>query len=248
MKKKILRVYLLLVFLSIISLVIDRATNFKLGNNIYLIFSRNFKVLFFDFPKKKNFKDSQLLFKVGTLSYESQLYRELKKENEKLKEILEFKNTYPKKVIPAEIENKSPWEINLSFSIEKGSLSGIEVGAPVIGLKGVIGKVLKVGENSSIIQTLKSYNSAVSVKTTRKEIRGILKWNRKFFVEGIPKFADVKKGDTLVTSGEGSVFPKGLPIGVVSYISKTGNDYSLLVEVEPFEDLENLEFVFILKK
>jgi rod shape-determining protein MreC len=249
-EKKTLRVYLLLVCISLSVLIFDGFSRIRLGNKCYCFFSLNLRGFMSRLSESNKLQEenSKLLEKIAVLSYERQLYKELKKENQELKEILEFKFNYPSALIPAEIERRTPEEINLSFQVDRGSANKIEPNAPVIGLKGIVGKVLKVSESGSIIQTLKNYNSALSVKDTRSEIRGILKWNKKFFLEGIPQYADLKEGDTLVTSGEGSVFPKGLPVGIVSYAGEKPDDYSLETEVKTFENFDKLDIIFIIKK
>ncbi len=250
MGKKTLRVYFLLFCVSLSLLIIDGFRHGGLGDKCYCFFSLNFRGFMSKVSVSNKLKqeNSVLLEKIAVLSYEGQLYKELKKENQELKEILEFKFSYPAAIIPAEIERETPEEINLSYQINKGSSGEIEPNAPVIGLKGVVGKVLKVSENASIVQTLKNYNSALSVKDTRSEARGILKWSKKFFVEGIPQYADLKEGDTLVTSGEGSVFPKGLPVGIVTYAGKKTDDYSLEIEVKPFENFDKSDVIFVIKR
>jgi rod shape-determining protein MreC len=249
-KKKFLRFYILFVFISLSFLIYEAFSDVMLGNKCYTLFSFNFRNLCSKFFKSHELKEEnkRLLEKIAVLSYERQLFNELKKENQELKKIIEFRFNYPKKIIPAEIERRMPEEVNLSFQIGKGSSNGVERNAAVIGFEGIVGKVLKSGRNTALIQTLKNYNSAISVKDTKNKAEGILKWNKKFFVEGIPQYADLKKGDTLVTSGKGSVFPKGLPVGVVTGVKKRLNEYSLEIEVEPFVNLDRIDVVFIIKK
>jgi rod shape-determining protein MreC len=249
-ENKFLRVYLLFVFASLSLLVLGGFTNIKLGNQCYSLFSHDFCGLFSKFLQRNDLREenTRLIEKIAVLSYERLMYNKLKKENQELKEIIEFEFHYPKAIIPAEIERKTPEEINLSYQIGKGSSDGIERNAAVIGFKGAIGKVLKLGKNTSVVQTLKNYNSAISIKDTRSNIEGILKWNKEFFIEGIPQYADLKEGDTLVTSGKGSVFPKGLPVGIVTHARKKLNDYSLEIEVEPFENFDKVDVVFVIKE
>ncbi|MBN1695206.1 rod shape-determining protein MreC [candidate division WOR-3 bacterium] len=250
MEKKFLQVYLLFFCISLSLLLFDGFADVKLGNKCYSLFSADFHNFFSKFLKSNDLKEEneRLLEKIATLSYEKQIYNELKKENQELKEIIRFKFNYPKGIIPAEIERRTLEEINLSYQIDKGTSEGIERNAPVIGFKGIVGKVLKTGNNTSVIQTLKNYNSAISVKDTRSGIEGILKWNKKFFIEGVPQYADLRKGDSLLTSGRGSVFPKGLPVGIVTYVNKKMGDYLLEIEVEPFEDLTRIDVVFVIEK
>jgi rod shape-determining protein MreC len=193
-------------------------------------------------------KNKKLLNKIAKLSYESQKYKELKKENELLRKTLEFELNFPGDIIPAEILSRVPEIVNISYIISKGSIEGIEVGDPVIGFYGVFGKVLKVANENSVVQTLMNYNVSLSAVDQKTDVRGILKWDSKFYLEGIPNFANVEIGDTIVTSGRGSIFPPGLQIGKVDKISKDESTYSMLIEIEPFEDFENPDVVFIIKK
>jgi len=249
-EKRILRVYLLFVFISLSLLLLDGFTDIKLGNKCYNFFCLDFHNFFSKFLQNNDLKEenARLLEKIAVLSYEKQVYNELKKENQELKKIIEFKFNYPKGIIPAEIERRTLEEVNLSYQIDRGASEGIERNAAVISFNGIVGKVLKSGKNNSVVQTLKNYNSAISVKDTRSSIEGILKWNKKFFIEGVPQYADLKKGDTLVTSGKGSVFPKGLPVGIITRARKKVDDYSLEIEVEPFEDLNRINVVFVIEK
>ena len=80
----------------------------------------------------------------------------------------------------------------------------------------------------------------------RSEVKGILRWHNKFYLEGVPLYADVEKGDTITTSGIGSVFPRGLRIGKVTKISRDESAYSLSIEIEPFEDFNNPDVVFLI--
>ncbi len=250
MEKKFLRVYLLLLFISLFFIIVDGFSDIKLGNKFYSLFSFNFSHLFSRLSSGNAMQEekARLLDKIATLTYESQICDQLRKENEELKKILEFRFGYPQGIIPAEIEKRTPEVVNLSYHIGKGDSDGVTKNAPVIGFKGVVGKILKVNQSTSIVQTLKNYNSAVSVKDTRSKVQGILKWNRRFLVEGVPQYADIKERDTLVTSGKGSVFPKGLPVGTVTNVVKKTNDYSLDIEVKPFEDFDKIEVIFIIKK
>ncbi len=250
MKKKLLRFYILFVFISLSLLIFDGVSNAELGNKCYDLLSFNFRNFFSKFLESHKLEEEnkKLLEKIAVLSYEKHLFSELKKENLELKRIIDFKLNYPQKIIPAEIRRETPEEVNLSFRIDKGFTDGIERNDAVISFKGIIGKVLKSGKNTAVVQTLKNYNSAVSVKDTENKVEGILKWNKKFFVEGIPQYADLINGDTIVTSGKGSVFPKGLPVGVVTGVKEKINEYSLEIEIEPFENLDRVSVVFVIKK
>jgi rod shape-determining protein MreC len=231
-------------------MLVDGFSDVRLGSKFYKLFSFNFCEFFSKISSETDLerKNLELLKEIASLSYKKQMFDQLRKENQELKKILEFRFNYPQFIIPAEITKKTPEEVNLSYMVGKGVSDGIKKNATVISFNGLVGKVLKTNENTSVIQTLKNYNSAVSIRDTRSKTHGILKWNKKFFIEGIPQYADIKEGDTIVTSGDGSVFPRGLPVGIVISVKKQENDFSLDTEVKTFDDLDKIDVVFIIRK
>lgn len=248
MKKKILFTYIILVFISLILLIIDSRLKLPLNSmvlNFFPIKTRSILNQWKEYQKLEE-KNKELLKEIARLSYESQRYQSLKKENEQFRKILDFQSNFPLYIVPAEIVSKLPQMINISYIISKGRSKGIKENDPVIGFNGVFGKVLKVGSETSIIQTLVNYNVALSAMAKRSEVKGILRWHKKFYLEGVPLYADVEKEDTIITSGIGSVFPRGLRIGKVTKISRDESAYSLIIEIEPFEDFNNPDVVFLI--
>ena len=81
---------------------------------------------------------------------------------------------------------------------------------------------------------------------------GSLEWNAKSSSEmvqltDISKFAPVKKGDTIVTGGESSIFPQGILIGIVDsfVLDISGDTYT--VDIKLFNDMTNLSHVYIIE-
>ena len=64
----------------------------------------------------------------------------------------------------------------------------------------------------------------------------------------IPSHAGVAEGDTLITSGLGGIFPKGIPVGTVRAVRKADLDVMSLMDVEPFQEFSTLEEVFVMQK
>ena len=64
----------------------------------------------------------------------------------------------------------------------------------------------------------------------------------------VPTHAGVHAGDTLVTSGLGGIFPKGIPVGTVKDVRKSDLDVMRQMEVSPFQDFSILEEVFVMEK
>jgi len=250
LKKKFVLTYILLTLVSLFLIIIDSRLKVPLNSQLYKFFSPRIRGVVNQWAecKKCEEKNKSLQKEIAELSYERQIYRTLKQENEEFRKILGFQSNFPLDIIPAVIVNKLPEMVNISYVISKGSLKGIEEDDAVIGFDGVFGKVLKVGSESAVIQTLMNYNVALSAIDQRSDVKGILKWDMKFYLEGVPLYADVEAGDTIVTSGRGSIFPRGLRIGKVTKIIRGESTYKSKIEVEPFEDFNNPDVVFVIKR
>ncbi|MCK4527852.1 rod shape-determining protein MreC [candidate division WOR-3 bacterium] len=251
MEKKFIIIFILLFIISIALIIIDSES--ELNDRIYNLTShiltpgRKITNQWARYRKLKE-RNRALLKQIAKLSYKERRYEAIKKENEHLRKILEFQENFSYDLIPCEIINRLSEALNISYLLSKGASSGIREDDPVIGFHGVFGKVLKVGKKTSVVQTLENYNISLSAMDKRSQVKGILKWARGFYLEGVPLYADVREGDTIVTSGRGSVFPRDLKIGKVVSLKKDKSDYSLRIEVEPFENFRDPEVVFLLKK
>lgn len=112
---------------------------------------------------------------------------------------------------------------SINVAINKGKSSAIYKGQPVVDGYGVIGQVIKVFSEVSIVQFITDSNSAVPVLIKNKGIRGVAKG---FGNNDYIKLIDVTNkeglniGDVLVTSGLGLQFVAGYPVGVICSISK----------------------------
>ncbi len=119
---------------------------------------------------------------------------------------------------------------------------GIEAGQAVLGLNGVIGRVISSGRNSSRILLLTDFNSHIPVIALSSDVQAILSGTNddKPRLQFLPRGAELKDGDLLVTSGRGGQMPLGLPVGVVSFA-----DGELSVDL--LDNLDQLIFVRVVK-
>ena len=119
--------------------------------------------------------------------------------------------------------------------------SQVRKGQVVLGAQSVVGRVESVSGSYIRVLLFTDINSKVPVILERNRIRGILSGDN----TTVPKLlftatgADIKEGDVVVTSGVAGVFPTGLPIGVISKITKDA------IAVETISDIERLEYVKI---
>jgi len=125
--------------------------------------------------------------------------------------------------------------------VNAGSENGVARGQAAIAGEGLIGRLTEVGSRASRILLVTDLNSRVPVVVQRSRANAVLAGDN----SERPRLAyasepdAIKLGDRVVTSGEGGVFPPGLPVGVVAAIDQGG------ARVEPFVDLSQLGYVLL---
>lgn len=120
-----------------------------------------------------------------------------------------------------------------------GRANGVTKGQAAMVGNGMVGRVQDVGERVSRVMLLTDINSRLPILIERTRDQAILAGNNSDQpdINYLPRDADIKVGDHVVTSGIGGAFPPGLPVGEVSEIVD-GKVY-----VQPFADLGRLEFI-----
>ncbi|MDQ3000030.1 MAG: rod shape-determining protein MreC [Fibrobacterota bacterium] len=150
----------------------------------------------------------------------------------------------------AQISAEDPGRFTKNWVINLGREDSVDVNMPVMTALGVVGKTAKCYRSHCLVQGLSDPSCKVSVLVNRSRVNGMLEaWPGGRLIVRFPVDADVGIGDTLVTSGMGGVFPKGLELGVVSGDHKDaseGGDILKGMEVKPFQNPYRVEEVFVL--
>jgi len=173
----------------------------------------------------------------------------LSAENQRLKDILDFKGAIPYATIPAEVIGRDPANWSNSLIVDKGTVGGIRQGKAVISMRGLIGRVLETGRYSSRILLITDPNSKVGVVIQRNRQGGILvgRPDGMCKVIYIALDSDAAKGDRVITAGFGGIFPKGILVGdIVSVGKEPGRLYKYAI-VRPSQDMTKLEEVMCVK-
>ncbi len=175
--------------------------------------------------------------------------KELKKENKVLREALEIGLQKDFKLILSQIISK---DISQDFIlIDKGFKDGISEDMPVVTQQRVlVGKISEVYENLSKIMLISNKESFFNAKIQKeeKDISGVVegKGNSKILFGLIPQEEDIFKGDIVVTSALGGVFPKGLLVGKIETIKKIDVEPFQQAEIEPFFEVSQADILFII--
>lgn len=149
--------------------------------------------------------------------------------------------------IIAHVINNSVHRPHNYITLDKGSLDGITEEMGVVNENGVVGIVNKVGPHSSRVISLLNNYLRVSAKVRGGEQVGSLIWDgispSEAVLEELPRHAVFQIGDTVVTSGFSTVFPEGVPIGVVTKSLKDYDENFFALRVRLFTDFTTLNTV-----
>ena len=117
--------------------------------------------------------------------------------------------------------------------IDRGTTDGVQPEMGVVGGGGVVGIVYLTGRHHSLVIPVTNSKSSISCRVRGQRYFGYLQWNggdmMHAYVDDFPRYAKVKKGEAVETSGYSSVFPPGIFVGRISGIenSPDGQSYKL---------------------
>jgi rod shape-determining protein MreC len=183
------------------------------------------------------------------LRVQSLQVRETDQENQRLRRLLALRDRMPLTTMTGEIIGREGGGWARSLTVNRGRADGIAQQMPVIVPEGLVGRVAQVRSGASVVQLLNDPTSTVGTVVQRTRTPGL--------VEGEPggglrfKFmardgADVTPGDLVVTSGLGTLFPKGIPVGRVKAIEDKGSALFHFAVLAPVVDFSRLEEVLLL--
>ncbi len=185
---------------------------------------------------------------VVRLENELLAYREAYIENQRLRRLLEFRDTLRWKSLAAVVVLNDLTGWFQTAVINRGRRDGVIENAPVVSDEGVVGQILNVGENFARVMLVTDPASAVDVFVQRNRLRGIVvgKDLQSCALKYVRNDADIRLGDLLVTSGKDGVFPEGLKVGVVGATYKDPIKMFQQVEVVPLAKLRAIGEVLVL--
>lgn len=201
---------------------------------------------------------------VGDASASKETLSELEKENESLKNqvatlteaqktadrlqsLVGLQSQFSLKSTAARIIGTTGDAWSDTVTIDKGSSSGFAPGMPVCGAGGVIGQIIECAAATSTVRLITDEESGISAMVQESRAQGTVQGQADgtLLMEYVPTDADVKEGDTVITSGLGGSFPKGLPIGTVSSATKDANAVYYTIVVSPLSQAEFDEEILV---
>lgn len=174
--------------------------------------------------------------------------REASQENQRLKELLAFKEETGYRTITARVIGIDPVSLFKTITITKGSVDGVKKNMVVVTNDGVVGRIINSSANSSKVLLITDRNSNVDAVIQRSRDRGIAEGGDPGLLQlkYLPRSADIVEGDLVVTSGIGGVFQKGLIIGTLSRLNKEAGGIFLYTEIIPTVNFSKIEEVLVI--
>ncbi|MCH8845764.1 MAG: rod shape-determining protein MreC [Proteobacteria bacterium] len=182
------------------------------------------------------------------LSSKVQKFEILEAENERLREMLKSSEKLGERVLIAELLAVDLQPFRHQIVINKGRRESVYEGQPIVDANGVMGQVVHVGPFSSTVLLLTDPMHAIPVQINRNGLRSVAVGTGQSHVlqlEHLPNNVDIKEGDLVVSSGLGSRFPPGYPVGIVYNISRVPGEPFAKVTILPSAQLEKSREVLL---
>ena len=200
-------------------------------------------------------EENQLMKKrVSELEGKIRVSEELRGENDRLKKLLDFKTGVAPAmgfdVTGAAVIGRDPGNWFGMITINKGSGQGIKVNMTALNDQGLIGRITSVSSNTAEILLITDPRSGVGALVQESRAPGMVKgeasYPGKVRMVNIPLGTELGRGQVVVTSGFGSIYPKGIPIGWIRESGREASGLFISAEVSPFVDFNRLEEVIII--
>jgi rod shape-determining protein MreC len=191
-------------------------------------------------------QNEYLIREVVNLRVQLQQQRALTRGTEQLRSLLDLRTRLGWNTAAAEVIAGSTSPEFHAITIDKGRSSGVTSDMAVIAPEGIVGRVVEPSIGAASVQLLIDQNAAASVMVERSSSQGIALGvgDGTLHFEYLSAVSDVQQGDVVVTAGLDGVYPKGLPVGQVSIVERSGLTYRRVVIV-PYVDFSSLEAVLV---
>lgn len=153
--------------------------------------------------------------------------------------------------IPALVINNSTNKLNNKITLNVGSKAGVKKGMGVVDRNGIVGIVAYVNSNYCMVVSVLNISTNISAMIAKTKTLGSLQWKGKRLdrmeLMSIPQYIEAEVGDSIVTSGYSTVFPKGHMVGTIKTLKQNVNTGYSEIEVELNNNILELEHVYIVK-
>ena len=193
-------------------------------------------------------ENARLADEAARLREENARLRPAAQENARLRALLAFKEQQPFRTVAARVIGRDPSHWFSTILVDRGASEGVVRNDPVVTSDGLVGHVIETAGSWARVLLVLDPRSAVGVLADRSREAGVAEGQGRSVlrVKYLSRDADIQPGDQVVTSGLGQIYPRGLPVGAVVGVSRTGGDLFQEATLRPAADLDHLEDLLII--
>ncbi|HMS24614.1 MAG TPA: rod shape-determining protein MreC [Acidimicrobiia bacterium] len=197
--------------------------------------------------KKENTRLRREVTKVKT---KNKTYEAAVGENDRLRKLLKLTKVIDIDNTTAHVITGSPSNFETTLQIDKGTDSKVRVGDAVIDGDGLVGRIIDVSTSRSTVLLITDSTSGVGVRDARSEITGIAQGqagDSDISMQFVDPDADIKNGDTVVTSGlQDGRFPPDIPVATVKSAKRNPSGLYKDVKLTPIVNINRISVVSVL--
>ncbi|MBW3545609.1 MAG: rod shape-determining protein MreC [Bacteroidetes bacterium] len=151
----------------------------------------------------------------------------------------------------AQVINNSVHHAKNYITINKGRVDGVMPGMGVIGPDGVVGRIKSASDHYAVAISLLHTNMLVSAVVSSTNAFGSVKWDgqspRQANLDYIARHQKVNVGDSIFTSSYNSIFPPGIPLGIITEVNLPENATYYDIKFDLATDFSSLGFVYVIR-
>ncbi len=177
-----------------------------------------------------------------------QKLQSLEAENLRLRNLLDSSFKVGERVLIAELSAVELDPYSQKVVINKGSRSGVFAGQPVLDAHAVMGQVVHTSSVNSTVLLITDASHALPVQVLRNGLRTVVVGTgeiNNLSLPFLPRNADIRKGDLLMTSGLGGKFPPGYPVARITKVTLEAGQHFATIEAEPLAHLDRSREVLL---
>jgi rod shape-determining protein MreC len=194
-------------------------------------------------------QNQELKQDISRLREEQAEFAEDAAQGRRLQALLAFKQQYVTSTVAAQVIGTSGSDTSHVLYLDKGWQDGLRPEQPVITPDGLVGKLRDVFPHTSQVLLINDTTSGAGVILATTRIRGILRGtaNGEVQIGNLTADSRIKPGEQVVTSGGDMVFPRGLPVGVITSIAPDPQHQPYTaITIKPAANLARLEEVLVI--
>ena len=198
-------------------------------------------------------ENEALKAEIAEMREDNRLADSVSRENDRLRDLLELQAAHEDyELVDGYIISRSSTDWTSSFTVNRGTSAGVEVGMCAITANGeVVGLVTEAGSNYCVVKSVLDSSLEISATIAASGYSGMVTGGYSTGEEGLlrmnylPSSAVIRNRDQVVTAGS-TVYPRNLILGYVVDAGLGDTGVAKFAVLEPAADIENLEQVFIL--